>query len=736
MVNSIVFSAGCHTGYNIVNGARDHVDGAARLGAGVRAEARHADLGHRLPVRRHRLPRARRAPLRRVRAPAPDHVPGGRRASRSRSGSALLAAKKRFLEETPGLTALDEKSLLQTTLFGLPMLSVNMPEGRIEEPPTEPIVEPATLSRSARARRQDLGLKVATRREPRRRRSTPQDEAADGPRRRRATWLEGPDGVAVRPTQPILPLADARRDAARPELTALRGVAFRGGTYIDTGGTTPLTAAPATELRGIHAPFFTDVFFPTQPWTTNYFDALGGGSTFLHLTPVQHRSESPTMTRRVFDDLDLDLFYSGNRQVVLPGHGPAAATPAALRAGGGRPVTAVTPALAAPPTITGVETSFDGTRADVPRAGRRRPVRGHPERLGDVDDPAGRSATRAPGSRSTSTQDARTTRRCGRASSSSRRRSPRPGRRPLRRAGRERRRAGHDRPQPRRVLPARLDPRRRRAARPRRSDRDGAHVHARRRPPGRRTATRSRSPAQLTSGGDPGGRASSSTSASAPTGCPATTDADGRATVVLQAALTPGPYTVTASFAGDARRTPSSDASAPIDDRRAGHDADDRRLAHAGADRPCTRSSSAPPRSTAAAPARRSSWSSPAPGPRTSATRTSSPGKTDPAGRVDVTDEFLAAAPGRQLPDRRLLQRRARCPAPVVVPPDSPSTGRRRRPRTSSSARRSGSRLDQAIALLQPLAALPGRARRQDGGRAHEGAGGAVEAQPHAARPT
>ena len=177
----------------------------------------------------------------------------------------------------------------------------------------------------------------------------------DGPL---ATWREGPDGVAVRPTQPILPLKTFDVTSPDPS-SALRGVGFRSGTYVDTGGTTPLTAAPATELRGIHAPFFSDVLFPTQPWSVNYFDALGGGSTFLHTTPVQHRSGSPTptMTRREFSNLGLQLFYSGNVTSYCPGTllvpSPCALSPFGI-------VRAVTPALAAPPTISGVETSFAG----------------------------------------------------------------------------------------------------------------------------------------------------------------------------------------------------------------------------------------------------------------------------------------------------------------------------------------------------------------------------------------
>ena len=93
---------------------RPERDAAARLGAGVRAEEGDAHRRHRLPVRRHGLPCPQRADLCRVR----------RSSSAGPVGSSLLRSKQIFLEESPGLSALDEKALLQTTLFGLPMLSV------------------------------------------------------------------------------------------------------------------------------------------------------------------------------------------------------------------------------------------------------------------------------------------------------------------------------------------------------------------------------------------------------------------------------------------------------------------------------------------------------------------------------------------------------------------------------------------------------------------------------------
>ena len=352
-VNSIVFSAGCHTGYNIVNGdattwtepldwAQAFARKRATLISGTGYQYGDTDfLAHSERIYAE-FARQLRVTTGAGGAPVPVSV-----------GRALLRSKQLFLETTPGLTALDEKALLQATLFGLPMLSVNLPQGRIVEAPDTTVVPgitpvgpgPGAVLGLGFA---DLGVGPSL---------TPQSlQLKSGPL---ATWLSGPDGVAVRPTQPILPLDNLNVTSPSPS-QALRGVAFRSGTYTDTLNVTPLTSASATELRGVHAPFFTDVFFPTQPWTVNFFGALGGGATRLHATPVQHLSSLGDLTkstRRQFSNLDLRLFYSGNTSSYCPGTNPLALAPCPG-------AVAVAPALAAPPTITGVETEFDtGTRA-------------------------------------------------------------------------------------------------------------------------------------------------------------------------------------------------------------------------------------------------------------------------------------------------------------------------------------------------------------------------------------
>ena len=251
-------------------------------------------------------------------------------------GDALLRSKRTYLKTTPNLSSLDEKALLEATLFGLPMLSVNVPAGRIYQAPDTSAI--GSLTPVAGDPGSSLGLRFA---------DTPVTNAGvtakslqlkngDGSIGPLATYLQGPDGNVIVPTQPILPLVSRNVTSPLSGYNILRGVGFRGGSYVDTPGVTPLTAAAATELRGVHAPFFTDVFFPVQPWSVNYFDAIGGsGVTRLMVTPAQHRSDTPlTSTRRAFSGADFRLFYSNNLS---------------------------TAALAAAPTISGISTSFDQT---------------------------------------------------------------------------------------------------------------------------------------------------------------------------------------------------------------------------------------------------------------------------------------------------------------------------------------------------------------------------------------
>ena len=77
----------------------------------------------------------------------------------------------------------------------------------------------------------------------------------------------------------------------------------------------PLTGAPTTELRGVHAPFVSPVFFPMRLTTSTTSARSAAGGTNLLVTPAQHRVADTTLgtsTQRKYTDLDLRLYYSGN----------------------------------------------------------------------------------------------------------------------------------------------------------------------------------------------------------------------------------------------------------------------------------------------------------------------------------------------------------------------------------------------------------------------------------------
>ncbi|MDQ4077947.1 MAG: PKD domain-containing protein, partial [Chloroflexota bacterium] len=155
-----------------------------------------------------------------------------------------------------------------------------------------------------------------------------------------ATYLEGRDGVVTNPVEPALPLEVYNIGVSG---TVLRGVGFREGTYADTPNVLPLTGAPTTEIRGVHIPFQSDVFYPVKPWSINYFDALAraDGTSRLLLTPAQYVSatdNSQTTTQRHFTNMGFRLYYSDHAEKYGD----------------------VVPALAAPPYIAHVAAEEDG----------------------------------------------------------------------------------------------------------------------------------------------------------------------------------------------------------------------------------------------------------------------------------------------------------------------------------------------------------------------------------------
>jgi len=315
MSNSLFFSAGCHSGYNIVaehavpgvtlelDWAQAFAQKGATLIGGTGYQYGDTDFieySERLYLEFSRQLRTGTGPI--------------------PIGKALVAAKQDYLLTTPVMRGIHEKTVLEATVFGLPMLSVNMPGERLTPQVDVPIVTPP-LDAYPTDPGATLGLESADVHIPLSLDLRAIDLAVVDENGQvtgeevTVNWLAGDDGTIANPTEPVLPLE--LENVTVPD-KIVRGALFLGGEYQDLPGLTPLTGAPATEIRGVHIPFYSPVFYPIRFWKLNHLGALldpGAGISQLALTPAQFRSytiDPERGTMRQYKNLDFRLYYSTN----------------------------------------------------------------------------------------------------------------------------------------------------------------------------------------------------------------------------------------------------------------------------------------------------------------------------------------------------------------------------------------------------------------------------------------
>ncbi len=333
----ILYSTGCHSGYNTVNAhgvpnltiQPDWAQALARKGAvligGTGYQYGDADLmeyGERLYL----------GFTRQLRRPGAIPI-----------GQALVRAKQEYMADTGvALDGVFEKGLLVSALFGLPMLRVEMPGQPSAQPVLPAIVsatQPVTTGPGVALGLLMADVTVAPVVTATERTLT---SALDQVTTYRATALLGKDGAVARPGQPLLPLAVYNVSAPGGLAGGvLRGVGLRGASYADQSPIFPLTGAPATEVAGVRSVFRSMSFYPSKPWTVNYFANLAdavGGVTRLMLTPAQFKSSSPaslTGVLRTFASLDFRLYYSRDLSQAALAAPPSLAQVAAENVGGG-----------------------------------------------------------------------------------------------------------------------------------------------------------------------------------------------------------------------------------------------------------------------------------------------------------------------------------------------------------------------------------------------------------------
>ena len=351
MQNSIVFSIGCHAGYNIVNqdgipgvtGQPDWAQAFASKGAALIAGTGY-QYGETLTKEYSERLYTEFSKRLRLDTGGPVSI-----------GHALNAAKLAYITQVPTIRGTHEKVLLEATVFGLPMLRVDLP-GRFTPPPDQTVIDPADLNGFATNPGAALGLQYA-------------DLAVNSPLIVNSVeltdvdtgielpgeFLSGTDGEVTFPTEPFLPLEN--RNVTHPdnnslpesEAMVLRGVGFRGGNYQDIFNILPVTGAPTTEAIALHLSWQTEYHHPIRMNNSNYPGALIDGQQRILFTPAQHiagdtlvfvgpEDSSNTVSvrmshRRQFSQLNYRLFYSNFTEEFCEDgtcHNPAFSSPPSI----------------------------------------------------------------------------------------------------------------------------------------------------------------------------------------------------------------------------------------------------------------------------------------------------------------------------------------------------------------------------------------------------------------------
>ncbi len=316
----LLYSAGCHSGYNIVNDhgipsytfEPDWPAAMARKGITLIAgtgyqygDTDFVEYSERLYLEF----------TRQLRSNASTNIA---------VGDALARAKQQYLIDTPNLRGIHQKALLEATLFGLPMASVNMPGPRLNlstNPGSLTAANLTSVNDNAAITTEPgevLGLRyLDLHRNYNLDEVTKTFTSVDDPNVSvDVSYLEnGAGGIVSNAGEPVLPLDIFNATVVNSNLV-LRGVGFLDGNYTDFAGRVPLVGAPTTETSAVHFDFLSFVFYPQQPWSVNRIDALTttAGNTLLNIMPGQYVTEQTvlqqqTATQRRFDSMGLRLFY-------------------------------------------------------------------------------------------------------------------------------------------------------------------------------------------------------------------------------------------------------------------------------------------------------------------------------------------------------------------------------------------------------------------------------------------
>lgn len=307
MANTVIFSVGCHSGYNIspedtipISEEPDWAQAFNRKGANAILGTGYQYGDTELVEYSERLYVNFTKQLR------------NRSLSPSVSlGTALLKAKQTYITDTPALNGMHQKVLLETTLYGLPMLQVTIANPNEITPETSTMTG---LSAIGTAPGVNFGLLTTFYTLP-----TPTTQVTRTMTNMldnssyTGVYVQGTGGkVVANGVEPIFPLVQTNISVTN---RTLRSVGFWGGSFTDQTNVFPLTSAPGTENGRGRVSFESPVFYPAQPWGMNLSATFAKGPPYLVANPAQYKSSaagSLTGTLRTYSSMSFRVFYTNN----------------------------------------------------------------------------------------------------------------------------------------------------------------------------------------------------------------------------------------------------------------------------------------------------------------------------------------------------------------------------------------------------------------------------------------
>jgi len=222
-------------------------------------------------------------------------------------GPALVRAKQRYRSQAFAFGPYDAKILMQTTLYGLPMLTVNS-GGALGDDDPFPSAEETFSPPGFGAHEGSFEFNLS---------GTFGDNDASG--EGRYPDLDGE--IAFAAGAPIIPRYYA--DVSAPAAGTLRGALFLGGVYTDLAGYDPVVARPHNEyVTDLSEPAFqSEGWYPAIPF------ALQNGLTvsdtayaadMLVLSPGQFSGDSDGGSVRLYSQISLSALYSDSPDATPP----------------------------------------------------------------------------------------------------------------------------------------------------------------------------------------------------------------------------------------------------------------------------------------------------------------------------------------------------------------------------------------------------------------------------------